>query len=80
MQVQEQVQVQEQAQEQEQEQAQEQAQAEVSTQQEKSGTLPVVEIWALGIPAEDVDEDKDRKVMEYEGSTRGLDLDDEEHD
>ena len=29
---------------------------EVSIQQEKSGTLPMVEIWALGIPAEDVHE------------------------
>ena len=40
----------------------------------------MVEIWALGIPAEDVDEDKDRTVMEYEVSTRGLGLGDEEHD
>ena len=73
------VQVQVQAQEQE----QVQAQAEVSTRQEKSGTLPVVETWTLGIhaePAEDVDEDKDRMVMEHEVSTRGLGLGDEEPD
>ena len=69
---------------QEQAQAQAQAQVEVSTQQEKSGTLPVVEIWALDIPAEDEDEDegenKDRTAMDYEVSTRGLGRDDEDHD
>ena len=78
MQGQGQGQVQEQARVQGQEQGQ--AQAEVSTQQEKSGTLPVVEILALGIPAEDVDEDKGRTVMEHEVSTRGLGLGDEEPD
>ena len=56
----------------------------MSIQQEKSDTLLVVEIWALGIPAEDEDEDegenKDRTVVEHEVSTRGLGLEGEEHD